>query len=198
MLLQRPRSASPVRILAWRAHTRATGADAAAHRRHMWRRLVPCRCRRERRSCFSRPPGAPPPSVSSRGARTRAPQEQTLPPVVGTCGDDWSRAAAVVTGAHVPPAPQEHHPHPHPRVARAHVRHRSRRCRPSSAHVATTGAVPCRCRRDRRSCCSSAPRAPPQSASSRGSRTRAPQKQTLPPIVGTCGDDWCRAVPPPS
>jgi len=97
-LLPLPRSASPVRIVAWRAHTRATGADAAAHRRHMWRRLVPCRRRRDRRSCCPSPPGAPPPSASSRGARTRAPPEQTLPPVVGTGGDDWCRAPVVVNG----------------------------------------------------------------------------------------------------
>ena len=139
------------------------------------------------------PPGAPPPSASSRGARTRAPQEQTLPPIVGTCRDDWCRAVAVVKGARVSAAPQERLPHPHPLAARAHARHRSRRCRPSSAHVATTGAVPCR-RRERRSCFGRPPGAPPPSASSRGSRTRAPQEQTLPPIVGTCGDDWCRAA----
>ena len=60
MLLQRPRSASPVRILAWRAHTRATGADAAARCRHRWRRLVPCRRRRERYHPRAFP--TPPPS----------------------------------------------------------------------------------------------------------------------------------------
>ena len=97
-LIPLPRSASPIRILSRLALTRATGADAAAHRRHMWRRLVPCRRRRDRRSCCSSPPGAPPPSASSRGARTRAPQEQTLPPVVGTGGEDWCRAAVVVNG----------------------------------------------------------------------------------------------------
>jgi len=98
VLLPPPRSTCPIRILAWRAHTRATAADAAVRCLHMWRPLMACRRRRERHSCFSCPSAAPSPSASSRGARTRAPQQPPLPSVVGTCGDDWCLAAAIVKG----------------------------------------------------------------------------------------------------